>query len=133
MKPDPRVAAVIEIMQRRMRERVTIPEFARSVNLSPSRFTHLFKQQTGSSPRQYLRDFRLDRARLLLETTTLSIREVMDAVGLSDPSHFSRDFHAVYGVCPREWRKRLAPRAGGAHDAPEHTGRTHPGREGDAS
>lgn len=107
MNHDPRVAFVIDSMQRRMRERVNIRDFARSVNLSPSRFAHLFRQQTGSSPGQYLRDFRLDRARMLLETTDLSIKEVMAAVGFHDPSHFSRDFHEAHGACPRDWRKRF--------------------------
>jgi AraC family transcriptional regulator of arabinose operon len=80
---------------------------AQQVNLSRSRFAHLFREQTGVPPGRYLRDFRLDRARVLLETTFLSIKEVMAAVGLNDPSHFSRDFQHAFGASPREWRKRI--------------------------
>ena len=105
---DPRIVWAIEEMQRRLGEDVTVDELAARVNLSRSRFAHLFREQTGVAPGRYLRDFRLDRARFLIETSVLSIKEIMAAVGLSDPSHFSRDFSAQFGVSPREWRKRVA-------------------------
>jgi transcriptional regulator GlxA family with amidase domain len=108
MNVDPRVAWAIAEMQRRMGDGITMDDLARSVNLSRSRFAQLFREQTGIAPARYLRDFRLDRARLLLETTFLSVKEVMAAVGFSDPSHFSRDFHSTFGASPREWRKRNA-------------------------
>lgn len=108
MELDPRIIWAIEEMQRRLGEDLTLDELAERVNLSRSRFAHLFRGQTGVSPGRYLRDFRLDRARLLLETTFLSVKEVMAAVGFSDPSHFSRDFHQAFGAPPREWRKRAS-------------------------
>lgn len=108
MELDPRIVSAIEQMQRRLGENISLDELAGSVNLSRSRFAHLFRQQTGVAPGRYLRDFRLDRARLLLETTFLSIKEIMAAVGFNDPSHFSRDFHDAFGASPREWRKRVA-------------------------
>jgi AraC family transcriptional regulator of arabinose operon len=107
MELDPRIVRAIEEMQYRLGEDIDLDDIARSVNLSRSRFSHLFREQTGVSPGRYLRDFRLDRARLLLETTFLSVKEVMGAVGFNDPSHFSRDFHQAYGASPREWRKRV--------------------------
>jgi AraC family transcriptional regulator, arabinose operon regulatory protein len=108
MDLDPRIVWAISEIERRLGEEITLDDLARGVNLSRSRFAHLFREQTGASPGRYLRDFRLDRARLLLETTFLSIKEVMAAVGFNDPSHFSRDFHGAYGVSPREWRKRAS-------------------------
>jgi AraC family transcriptional regulator of arabinose operon len=130
MQVDRRIVWAIEEMQRRLGEDISVSELARMVNLSRSRFAHLFRQQTGSSPARYLRDFRLDRARLLLETTFLSVKEVMAAVGFNDPSHFSRDFHGAFGASPREWRKRvqrspgleLAPAADRRDIAPTLTG-----------
>lgn len=108
MDTDPRIAWAVNEMQRRVGHGVTVDELARAVELSRSRFAHLFRQQTGVSPGRYLREFRLDRARLLLESTTLSVREVMVAVGFNDPSHFSRDFAHAFGAPPSEWRKRAA-------------------------
>ena len=106
MDLDPRVIWAISEMRRRVSNRINMAELARRANLSRSRFTHLFRQQIGVSPSQYLHDYRLDRARLFLETTTLSVKDVMTAVGFTDPSHFSRDFRTKFGVSPREWRRQ---------------------------
>jgi AraC family transcriptional regulator of arabinose operon len=107
MDVDPRIGWAIEEMQRRLGDDLSLDELAAGVNLSRSRFAHLFRRQTGVSPGKYLREFRLDRARHLLETTYLSVKEVMAAVGFNDPSHFSRDFQAAFGASPRDWRKRV--------------------------
>ena len=50
---------------------------------------------------------RMERARVLVESTDLPVREVMQQVGLSDPSHFSRDFRNAHGVSPRAFRVQL--------------------------
>src|SRR4030095_1120678 len=74
------------------------------VHLSASRFRHLFKQETGTTPAQYLRELRFRKAELLLRTTFMSLKEIADAVGLVSLSHFMRDFKKRYGMTPREYR-----------------------------
>jgi AraC family transcriptional regulator of arabinose operon len=107
---DPRIDWAVAEIGRRMGDGVTIADLARAVNLSQSRFAHLFREQMGKSPSRYLRQRRLERAKLLLESTFLSIKEVMAAVGCNDPSHFSRDFRLAYGASPRAWRRRVTRR-----------------------
>jgi AraC family transcriptional regulator of arabinose operon len=107
---DRRIEWVTAQMQARLGATLTVAGLARDVNLSPSRFAHLFQEQLGTSPARYLRALRMTRARLLLERTFLSIKEVMVHVGCNDPSHFSRDFRRVHGVSPREWRTAAAKR-----------------------
>jgi AraC family transcriptional regulator of arabinose operon len=107
---DPRIDWAVAEIGRRLGDGLTIAELARAVNLSPSRFAHLFRERMGKSPTRYLRQRRLERARLLLESTFLTVKEVMAAVGCNDPSHFSRDFRRAYGVSPRAWRHRITCR-----------------------
>ena len=52
-------------------------------DLSPSRFRHLFKQETGTSPAQYLKDFRLRKAEKMLRTTFLSVKQILKQVGIA--------------------------------------------------
>ena len=78
------------------------------VNLSASRFRHLFKQETGTTPGQYLRELRFRKAEVMLRTTFLSLKEIADEVGLASLSHFMRDFKKRYGMTPRQYRKTLA-------------------------
>ena len=105
---DPRVAWAIAQMHAHSAKELRLEDLAQHVNLSPSRFAHLFTAEVGTSPARYLRRLRFRRARLLLETTYLSVKEVMAHVGFNDASHFSRDFRRIYGVPPRAWRQRLA-------------------------
>ena len=77
---------------------------ARSVNLSPSRLRHLFKAETGMTPVQYLRALRMRFARESLETTHLSVKEIIAKAGVSDKSHFMRNFKKTYGVTLAQYR-----------------------------
>jgi AraC family transcriptional regulator of arabinose operon len=101
---DRRITWIVAHMQRHLAEPIGITELAALVNLSPSRFRHLFRMQLGVGPAQYLQRLRLRRARLLLERTFLSVKEVMALVGYNDPSHFSRDFRRAHGVAPSTLR-----------------------------
>src|SRR5215813_11221401 len=77
------------------------------VNLSPSRFRHLFKQETGTSPAQYLKDIRLSRAEKMLRTTFLSIKQILKQVGIASNAHFVRDFRRKYGTTPTAYRRMI--------------------------
>ena len=103
---DPRIAHVIRSMEADIDGRLTVTALAAAVNLSTSRFAALFRAETGVSPARYLRTLRMERARLLLERTFLTVKEVMAFVGVKDPSHFSRDFSRHHGVAPSRLRER---------------------------
>ena len=103
---DWRVQLLIDDMLKDIDRPLIVSEMARRVNLSRSRLTHLFRSEIGCSPGRYLREARLDRARQLVEESSLSIREIMARVGFSDPSHFTRDFSRRHGASPRKIRAR---------------------------
>src|SRR5262245_41933433 len=103
---DWRVRTAIDNMLHDLDRPLAVSELARRVNLSRSRLTHLFHTELGCSPARYLRQARLDRARQLVEETSLSIKEIMARVGFNDPSHFSRDFSKRHGASPRRIRAR---------------------------
>ena len=102
---DRRITWAVGHMQRHLEEPIAIPALAARVNLSPSRFRQLFREQLGLAPAQYQQRLRLRRARLLIERTFLTVKEVMVLVGYNDPSHFSRDFRRLHGVAPSALRE----------------------------
>lgn len=101
---DRRIELVITQMEADTSRAWDVPALARLVNLSASRFRHLFKQETGTSPRDYLRELRFRKAEVLLATTFLSIKEIAEKAGLSPLNHFMRDFKKRHGVTPGEYR-----------------------------
>ena len=103
---DRRVERAIELIHEQIdREgRVSTTAVACAVNLSYSRLRHLFKEHTGQSIRAYVKDRQMRRARALVETTFLTIKEIMSGVGANDNSHFVRDFKRRYGKPPRQYR-----------------------------
>jgi AraC family transcriptional regulator of arabinose operon len=82
-----------------------IADLSRTLNLSASRFRHLFKSETGQTLSQFVKHVRLEAATVLLKTTFLSVKEIMNGVGISSDSHFAHDFKAAYGLSPTQYRK----------------------------
>src|SRR6266852_3200674 len=69
-------------------------QLAKAVHLSNSYVAHLFQRRVGVSPKRFLKALRLRFAQRLLETSTLSVKEVFRHSGLGDESHFVRAFKA---------------------------------------
>lgn len=90
-----------------VRGELSLTEFAQSVNLSVWRLCHIFKSDVGMPPIKYLRLLRMERAKGLLESSFLSVKEIAFQVGLNDESHFVRDFKATYGHSPTIYRSQF--------------------------
>ena len=105
---DPRVQQVVTRLREEFWQEQSFPEMAQVVNLSPSRLRYLFKREIGVAPAHYLRAFRLERAKELLETTFLSVKEITSRIGVRDQSHFIREFKKTYGLTPAQYRLSLA-------------------------
>jgi len=103
--PDLRVEIVIDFMNANLQRSISLEELADAAYLSPSHFSHLFKSQTGLSPGQYLINLRMEKARHLLTTSLLSIKEIMALVGCDTRSNFLNHFRTHFDCTPTEYRK----------------------------
>jgi AraC-like DNA-binding protein len=101
---DKRVEKILEMMRDDVRGELSLGQFAQSVNLSVWRLCHIFKSDVGMPPIKYLRLLRMERAKGLLESSFLSVKEIAFQVGLNDESHFVRDFKSTYGFSPAIYR-----------------------------
>ena len=110
---DRRIELVISLLENDTSRAWDTQTLATLVNLSPSRFRHLFKYETGTSPRQYVRELRLRKAEVLLATTFLSLKEIAEAIGIVSVSHLMKDFKERHGMTPREYR--IAARLAGSN------------------
>lgn len=103
---DIRIHILMSLIQSELHRDLYLEELAQLVNLSPSRLRHLFKRDTGQTLTQYVVHQRLSQARVFLETTHLSVKEVMNRVGISDSSHFTRDFKKLFGLTPTAYKQQ---------------------------
>ena len=99
---DPRIRKALEVIERTYP--VEIGPIASKLNLSDSRFRHLFKKELGMSPSHYIILIRLRRAKELLENSFLRVKEVATLVGATDISHFVRSYKMLYGQTPSQTR-----------------------------
>ncbi|MGW3951876.1 helix-turn-helix domain-containing protein [Streptomyces sp. NPDC004752] len=109
---DDRLLRVIELIDQDLTAKLDVARLARAVNLSVSRFSHLFRAQLEVSPQQFVERRRLDAAARLLELTSRSVASVAAQVGYPDPLYFSTRFRLHTGSSPTGYRKQLL--AGGS-------------------
>jgi transcriptional regulator GlxA family with amidase domain len=107
---DARVQPAIDFMNANFHRKIALDEIAEVLNSSSSNFRHLFKKETGITPVEYLIRLRMKKARELLKTTFLSVKQVTAASGYNTKSHFTRHFKRQFGVTPSEYRKQFATR-----------------------
>ena len=85
---------------------LTIQEVAEELGVSYSNFRKLFKEHTGLSPATYQQDLRLQRAKELLSTTDMSIKEIAYQLNFESPDYFSAKFKLKTGRKPSELRNQ---------------------------
>jgi len=101
---DVRVRYTLEYTRTNLQNDLSLPRLASVANISVWHICRLFKRELGISPIQYVKVLRLRSAAALLASSSLSIKEVMAAVGINDESHFVKDFKAFAGHYPTQYR-----------------------------
>ena len=105
---DRRMGQIRENIERYIREHysteISMQSVARAMNYSDAYFCKLFKQCFKVNFSAWLNEYRIDRAREMLQNTRLSVREVSTACGYSDANYFARVFKRVTGKTPSEYR-----------------------------
>jgi AraC family transcriptional regulator, arabinose operon regulatory protein len=92
---------------------ISVAGLAAMSYLSPNRFSHLFKQQVGASPQEYIIDLRLNKAVELMRHTNLNIRQISQLSGIFDQLYFSRLFRKRFGEPPSARMQRIRAENGG--------------------
>lgn len=84
----------------------TINTLAEEIDISPNHLIKIFKSDMGTTPLQYLNNFRLEQAKILLKTSRSTVQEIADKVGIPDESYFIKLFKKKYQLTPLEYRKK---------------------------
>ena len=84
-----------------------VESMAEYCKLSVGYFSHLFKKRIGSSPMKYLTELRIEKAKELIATNSMSLSNIAQMTGFNDPLYFSRVFKKTTGIPPKEFQQSL--------------------------
>ena len=93
--------------------RIRAEDLASLVGYSEYYLTEKFRKETGMSVSSYIKRAKINRARILLETTDLSVLEIAERLAFNTPNYFIQCFRDLEGTSPAKYRKKLAEKAGG--------------------
>jgi two-component system, response regulator YesN len=93
-----------EYIERNYHKSITLEDISSEVNVSSQYLSRLFKAEMKENFIDYLTDIRIEKAKNLLATGALTIKEICYKIGYSDPNYFSRIFKKRVGIPPTEYK-----------------------------
>jgi AraC-like DNA-binding protein len=125
-----RLRGTKDLIDRALGEPLDVRRLAAHAGYSHFYFIRAFRTAYGETPAQYLGRRRIEQACDLLAVANLTVREVAELVGFTNPGAFSSRFKKRVGVSPSGYRRRIIAR-GGPPDVPGYVllwARRHPSR-----
>jgi len=105
---DPFIHEATVWLRKNLNKEIRIDDLAKTMNVSSRTLIRRFNKTTGESPVQYLQKIRIDRSKYFLETSPLSMNEIIERIGYQDESTFRRLFKRYTKLTPLQYRQRYA-------------------------
>lgn len=99
------VRDITEFIDQHFTEDLRMEDIGQALHISTSYLSHVFKRETGMSPKQYIILRRIGEAQSLLEATDIPIGEIEERLGFGSSVHFTATFKKYVGISPRDFRK----------------------------
>lgn len=103
---NPVVDRAIGYIQSHLTDKLSVEEIAANAGYSSSYFSHLFAEETGLSPYQFVVKSRIEHAQQLLKTTRQTVQEIAFQCGFNSAANFCYTFRKLVGTSPHEYRRR---------------------------
>ncbi|WP_430409356.1 helix-turn-helix domain-containing protein [Kordia sp.] len=100
------IEAAVEIIKNEIASIENITVLAKRVGINPNTLQNGFKHLYKSSVNEYIKNHRIEKAKELLETSTLNITEITYKIGINSRSYFSKIFKKRYGITPKAYLKK---------------------------
>ena len=94
-------------IENHMSEKIKVDDFAKTIGMTSTHISRIFKQETGESLLPYINKQKMLYARHLMKDSQLKIKEIAEAVGFEDQLYFNKVFKKYYNCTPRDFRKQF--------------------------
>lgn len=101
-----RIGRIVDLIHNSLSMDLSLSELAVEAYMSESHFSHVFKDVTGRSPKRYLIQSKIEKAKELLELTDRTVGDIAAELGYDNPQYFSRIFKKETGFTPLQCRSR---------------------------
>ena len=101
----PVIRMVKEYIELNFASKIALSDIAKECRISEGYLSHVFKKEVGISVRNYLENYRMEKAAAMLKTTGIPIQEIGETVGYEDNNYFSKIFGKHFKVSPSKYRK----------------------------
>jgi len=101
-----RLQIMMQYIHNHYSENISLEDIANSAALGKSSALHLFQENIKETPVNYLINYRLKQAALLLVDTEKKIAAISSKIGFNNVDHFCRSFKKAYGITPTVYRKQ---------------------------
>lgn len=98
-----KLVKIIAHFEENLEESIDLDQVARSLGVSRRQMERLFKTHLNTTPKRFLQDLRLQRARILLAETDMPVVDVAIACGYESAGNFSKRFREAYGISPHRF------------------------------
>lgn len=105
IRDDARVKQMMQYIRENYAQDIKIEDLCRCAAISESECLRCFRATIGTTPMQYVKEYRLDKAAAMLLDSGLSTGEIGGQCGFSDPSYFAKCFRTWSGMSPTQYRK----------------------------
>lgn len=99
------INAALDFIDAHLTDEIKLADIAAHINLSVYHFSRLFKMKVGHSPYHYILTARIDRAKTLLKSTSVSVKEIARQVGFNSETNFISTFSNRVGIPPQRFRE----------------------------
>ncbi|MHB8062045.1 MAG: response regulator transcription factor [Ruminiclostridium sp.] len=98
------VQSILNYINEHYTDDISLFSVAEHFNYSKVYIAHIFKEETGESVNTYITKIRIEKTKILLDTTKMHINEIMFSVGFKTPQDFYMQFKKVIGMSPNKYR-----------------------------
>ncbi len=99
------ISKVLDFLNKNYHNTITLKTLSSSVNYSEAYLSHLFSNELGVTITEYLTNLRVEKAKILLDTTSFKVYEIAIKVGFQNTEHFSRSFKKYAGISPKKYKQ----------------------------